>query len=116
NRYKGEALTNWQIVQAMGLAASPATPEFIATSGAALILDALFGTGLSEAARDPFPALARALRDAGRPVVAIDLPSGLDCDTGQPLGEAVRADLTVTFVAEKAGFADRASKEFTGEV
>ncbi len=45
----------------------------------------------------------RAINAAGRPVFAIDIPSGLDSDSGMPLGEAVRADSTVTFVALKTG-------------
>ena len=50
-------------------------------------------------------------------VLAIDLPSGLDCDTGEPLGDAcIRATRTVTFVAEKLGFANPRSREFTGPV
>jgi NAD(P)H-hydrate epimerase len=44
------------------------------------------------------------------------VPSGLDCDTGEPLGPCVRAAVTVTFVAEKIGFANLASREFTGDV
>jgi NAD(P)H-hydrate epimerase len=50
------------------------------------------------------------------PILAIDLPSGLDCDTGEALDLAVRATRTVTFVAEKAGFANPDSREYTGEV
>src|SRR5205814_1079984 len=50
-------------------------------------------------------------------VLAVDLPSGLDCDRGEPLGDCcVRAAKTVTFVAEKAGFANPASRQYTGEV
>ena len=53
----------------------------------------------------------------GSPILAVDLPSGLDCDTGHPLGPScVRAARTVTFVAEKAGFADPASPKYTGLV
>ena len=50
------------------------------------------------------------------PVLAVDLPSGMDCDTGKPLGACVRATRTVTFVAEKTGFANPASKQYTGEI
>ena len=48
------------------------------------------------------------------PMVAVDLPSGLDADTGKPLGAAVRATFTVTFAAPKVGFAH--AKEWTGPV
>ncbi len=50
------------------------------------------------------------------PILSIDLPSGLDCDTGEPLGPCVHATKTITFVAEKAGFANPRSREFTGEI
>ena len=50
------------------------------------------------------------------PVVAVDLPSGLDCDTGQPARHTVRADHTCTFVAMKIGFTQPAAKPFVGQV
>ncbi|MGH7179746.1 MAG: NAD(P)H-hydrate epimerase, partial [Tepidisphaeraceae bacterium] len=50
------------------------------------------------------------------PVLAIDLPSGLDCDTGRPLGPCVKASRTVTFVAEKVGFALPEARQYLGEV
>jgi NAD(P)H-hydrate epimerase len=81
-----------------------------------LIIDAIFGTGLD---RPPTGDAARAIEEINRSgvkVLAIDVPSGLDCDTGEPLGPCVRANRTVTFVAEKFGFAQPQAKEFTGEV
>ncbi len=47
---------------------------------------------------------------------AVDIPSGLDCDTGQPLGIAVRADVTATFVDRKAGFFAEEAQPWLGEV
>src|SRR6266566_55562 len=90
-RYKGDAKTNWDIIQSMRLPASPTDPESIRRTRADLILDSIFGTGLTDAPRDPFPQIVDAIRDHGAPVLAVDLPSGLDCDTGQPLGACVRA-------------------------
>ncbi|MDQ3441166.1 MAG: NAD(P)H-hydrate epimerase, partial [Planctomycetota bacterium] len=49
-------------------------------------------------------------------VLAVDVPSGLDCDTGQPLGPCVRANVTVTFVAEKVGFGEPVAKRYLGDV
>lgn len=69
-----------------------------------VVVDALFGTGLSREIVGLPRAVIAAINSAGHPVVAIDLPSGLDCDTGEVLGDAVRADLTVTFIARKLGF------------
>jgi NAD(P)H-hydrate epimerase len=50
------------------------------------------------------------------PVLAVDIPSGLDCDTGEPLGPTVRATHTASFVALKRGFLNPRSREWTGEV
>ena len=69
-------------------------------AGAGLIVDALFGAGLS---RDFPQALAEAVNGAGVPVVAVDVPSGLDGLTGQPRGACVKADVTVTFFRPKPG-------------
>lgn len=114
--YKGDALTNWQIVQAMALPCVPATPQLIATSPATLIIDAIFGTGLAQPPRPPFAELAEAVNQSGRAVLAIDLPSGLDCDIGTPLQTCIRATRTVSFVAQKAGFANPASRAYTGKI
>lgn len=131
-KYAGDAAINWRIVQATGLQVVEATPSRLADAirhrveGSAaesppLVLDAIFGTGLTHPPRDPFPPLVEVLnlgrQTFGVPVVAIDLPSGLDCDTGLPLGPAaVRADLTVTFVARKQGFDAPVSEAYTGKV
>ena len=83
---------------------------------AKLIIDAIFGTGLTEAPRQPFPQIVDAVTVTAIPVLSIDLPSGMDCDTGQPLGACIRATQTVTFVAEKTGFANPAARPFLGKV
>jgi hydroxyethylthiazole kinase-like uncharacterized protein yjeF len=69
-----------------------------------LIVDALFGTGLRGALSSEFQSLIEAINGLGRPILAVDIPSGLDCDTGEPLGAVIRAACTVTFVAAKKGF------------
>ena len=68
-----------------------------------VIVDAVLGTGLTQPVRGAAVEAIRAINGAGRPVFAIDMPSGLDSDSGMPLGEAVRADSTVTFVGLKTG-------------
>lgn len=80
------------------------------------IVDALLGTGMQGAVREPFAGIIAAINRAGRKVLAVDLPSGLDCDTGRPLGECVRATRTATFVAPKLGFANPESRRWTGPV
>lgn len=68
-----------------------------------LIVDALLGTGLSSPVTGPYLAAIEAVNDAVVPVIAVDLPSGIDADTGAILGAAVRASLTVTFGLPKLG-------------
>lgn len=75
-----------------------------AAQRATLVVDALFGTGLSRPLRSPWDEAVEALNALGRPVVAVDVPSGLDADSGEILGAAVHAVATVTFVAAKPGF------------
>jgi NAD(P)H-hydrate epimerase len=56
------------------------------------------------------------MNQAGKPILALDLPSGLDADTGRPLGAAVHACATATFVASKLGFGAAGASDYTGEV
>ena len=70
---------------------------------AALLVDAIFGFGLVDAPRHPLDAAIGAIRDSGRPTLSVDVPSGVDSDTGRIPGEAVYADVTVTFTALKPG-------------
>ena len=85
-------------------------------SDAVLLVDCLYGTGLDRALRPDGVALVEALDAAPQPKVACDLPSGLDCDSGVPLGAAVRAVRTATFVGRKKGFDAPEASAYTGEV
>lgn len=113
-KYKGDALVNWNIVRAMGLTAQPYERGQLA--GASLVVDAIFGTGLDKPPREPFGAVAAEINEAGVPVLAVDVPSGLDCETGVPPGMCVKASRTVTFVAEKTGFAQAGARQWLGDV
>lgn len=75
--------------------------ELLASSD--LLVDAIFGTGLSSAVSGPYEEVIQAINNAGHPVVSVDIPSGLDADTGAVLGAAVRAAVTVTFGLPKIG-------------
>ena len=90
-----------------GRLTGPGDPDLPATMNAAdLVLDGLLGIGGRGGLREPqaaLAALAEAARAGGSRVVAVDLPSGVDADTGGVTGAAVRADLTVTFGTWKAG-------------
>jgi NAD(P)H-hydrate epimerase len=72
-------------------------------SSSDLIVDAILGTGLSSAVSGLYEGVIQTLNTAGRPVVSVDIPSGLHADTGSALGTTVRADLTVTFGLPKIG-------------
>ena len=113
---KGEALVNWEITSAMKIKHSPASAEAITQHPSDLVIDALFGTGLTAPPRAEFVGLIQAINKQSAPVLAVDVPSGLDCDKGEPMGSCVRAARTVTFVAEKVGFAKPRAKHFIGDV
>jgi NAD(P)H-hydrate epimerase len=115
-KYQGDALINWRIIEAMNLPRPTWEKAFDEINSPNLIIDAIFGTGLTEPPRPPFAQIVDRITAARRPILAIDIPSGLDCDTGRPLGPCIRATRTVTFVAQKLGFANPDSKQFTGEV
>ncbi|MCD6061042.1 MAG: carbohydrate kinase, YjeF related protein [Moraxellaceae bacterium] len=79
-------------------------------------VDALFGTGLNKPVAGDFAAAIAALNASGRPVLALDIPSGVQADTGAELGEAVRADATISFIGLKAGLFTGRGPALTGEV
>jgi NAD(P)H-hydrate epimerase len=80
-----------------------------------LLVDALFGTGLSRPIDGLFRDLVRLVKTLSKPVVAVDIPSGLSADSGVPLGETLSAQLTVTFGLPKLGFYSPTSPTFLGE-
>ncbi|MFU2330101.1 NAD(P)H-hydrate dehydratase [Pseudomonas sp. NFX98] len=81
-----------------------------------IVLDALLGTGLTGEVREPYASVIAAINASGLPVVAVDIPSGLCADTGRPLGCAVRADLTVTFIGLKLGLFTGDAADVVGEL
>jgi ADP-dependent NAD(P)H-hydrate dehydratase / NAD(P)H-hydrate epimerase len=85
-------------------------------TAADVIVDGIFGIGLVRPVQGAEAAAITAINDAGRPVLALDVPSGLEADTGRVLGTAVHAQLTVTFLALKAGFFTGAGPAHAGLV
>lgn len=81
-----------------------------------VLVDALLGTGLRGAVREPYAQAIRQLNASGLPVLAVDIPSGLCADRGQVLGVAVRADLTVTLIGLKLGLFTGAAPDWVGEL
>jgi len=98
---RGEAMQAFEDFTASGGRVQPFSADPLAE--AEVIVDALLGTGLRETVRAPLAAVIAAINSAGRPVLALDVPSGLDSDKGIALGPTVRADSTVTFVGMKIG-------------
>jgi NAD(P)H-hydrate epimerase len=83
----------------------------------AIVVDALLGTGFHGSLKPHFRRVIDSLNQDRRwMTVAVDVPSGLDCDTGKAAGAAVIADVTVTFVAPKQGFAAAEAGPYLGKV
>lgn len=124
DRCRGDAALNLRVAERAGLpidvlAEADRGAWDRALAGAAWVVDALLGTGASGPPRGSVATAIAAIdaaRAAGARVLAVDLPSGLDCDTGQVAGACVRADATATFVAAKAGFDRPGAAAFTGTV
>jgi hydroxyethylthiazole kinase-like uncharacterized protein yjeF len=101
DQLRGDALTACREFEASGGRVESLDPG--AASSADVVVDALLGTGTDRALAGDFAAAVAAINAAGRPVLALDIPSGLDADAGRRLGDAVRAAATITFVGLKAG-------------
>lgn len=89
-------------------------PELFGKSD--LIIDALFGVGLDRDLEEPYLGLINKINRSGRKVLSVDIPSGLDSDTGQIHGACVKADVTVTMGLPKKGFYEGEGPKMTGEI
>jgi NAD(P)H-hydrate epimerase len=98
---RGDAAQAWQDFVAGGGSVEPFAPGLLAEAD--LVIDAILGTGLARPVTGAIRAAIEAVNEAARPVLAVDIPSGLDATTGLPAGVAIRAALTVTFVGRKLG-------------
>lgn len=120
DKYDGDARTNLDILQAMKL-------NLIETDGQnpletlhdlptpKIVVDAMLGTGLKDKVRSPYHEVIDWLNHLENVIViAADIPSGLDCDTGEPNGISVVANHTVTFAGLKKGFQNFESLQYTG--
>ncbi|WP_129141103.1 NAD(P)H-hydrate dehydratase [Modicisalibacter coralii] len=111
---KGEAALAHETATLAGLRAEPWRPGTPLNGD--VVVDALLGTGLGGEVREPYAAAIDAINDSGRPVLAVDIPSGLAADSGAVLGRAVQADLTVTFIADKLGLHTGRAPDHVGEL
>ena len=128
--FTGEAQINLQIVKRLtasfGLQAAPkgglqieeiltgTVPTTLASCE--LLVDAILGTGLRGTVRDPIATIINAINRLPTPVLSVDLPSGLDADTGHPLGTCIQADRTVTIGLPKRGLLMHPGAELTGKL
>jgi len=110
-----DAAVNAGICGAMGLPRL-GPDDLHAAVNADLLVDALFGTGLDRAIEGPAADLVDWMNTHGAPTLAVDTPSGLDCDTGRPYQPCIRAARTVSFLGWKQGFLAEGAEEFTGAV
>jgi len=109
---RGDAAVNFERFGGELLEGDPA--ERLSDSGA--VVDAIFGTGFEGAPREPAAQAIEAINRCGAPVVACDVASGVDASTGEVAGEAVEADVTVSFHAAKLGQRVAPGKRHTGEL
>ncbi|MFM7058460.1 MAG: NAD(P)H-hydrate epimerase [Planctomycetota bacterium] len=116
-----DAQANFSILQRCGIPVeepSPMSAAEIITSlpSGSILVDALLGTGVRGTVSDPFFDIITAVNLAAATRLAVDVPSGLDCDSGSPCGTAVRAQHTVTFVAAKPGLLTPHGRLYAGQL
>ena len=125
DKIRGDARTNFDILANLGLKIDRLDMEGTETieanviklaNDANMIIDAIFGTGLIGAVRDEYKRLIESINGLGCPILAVDTPSGLDCDTDLPFGASIKANCTVTFVAVKKGFVFESTRAYTGDI
>jgi NAD(P)H-hydrate epimerase len=118
----GDAAANCAILQKAGFTIDEFREPFDAARfdqailGSAWLVDAILGTGAIGEPKSPLADAIDRMNASNIPILAVDLPSGLDCDTGLPAGHTIRAQQTCTFVAYKPGFFMPAAKPFVGEI
>lgn len=118
----GDAAANFQILEKTDVPIHLFASEHDAAGlneqlgGAAWIVDALLGTGARGEPRPPLDAVIDQLNAAAAPRLAVDLPSGLDCDSGCAARHTIRAAHTCTFVAPKPGFFQPGVERYTGRM
>jgi len=121
-----DAALHFRVLMNLGVVPSVwQLPDQVALFAAALqragwIVDALLGTGATGIPRDPYLTAIRLLNESGKPILAVDLPSGMDADLGVNTVHhphcCVRATRTATFVADKLAFLKPGSREWTGPI
>lgn len=114
SRLQGDAALAYRELEADGGAILQ--PDSVDFASYDVVVDGLFGTGIARAIVGALAALIQRVNDAGAPILALDIPSGLDADTGAVHGLAIRADRTVTFAGLKLGFFVGQGPDHVGEL
>jgi hydroxyethylthiazole kinase-like uncharacterized protein yjeF len=120
---KGEAKANYyraeKVAKTMGKVVEVLNEKNLSSfggklGGTSLIIDGLFGTGLAREVGEPEKSIIQLINDSQKPVLAVDVPSGLDAANGNVLGVCIKANKTVTFARPKTGFIG--NEKYTGEM
>lgn len=121
-RLKGDASLAYAMISKMKIPVHEIlTEKTIAVAARAwkrsdVVIDALLGTGFTGVVRPPMAGIIERCNHSARIIYAVDVPSGLDCETGAPANATIKAATTVTFVAIKKGFLNPAAKAYLGKV
>jgi hydroxyethylthiazole kinase-like uncharacterized protein yjeF len=118
---RGDAATNYALLKAYPLEirrvqTENLAQELVRIGDADLLIDAIFGTGLQGALSADHCQWIQGINRSGVPILAVDIPSGLDADTGQALGEAIHAQSTLTMGLPKRGLYAPAAAEWVGQI
>ncbi|MDF1757491.1 MAG: NAD(P)H-hydrate epimerase [Legionellaceae bacterium] len=121
NTIQGDARINYEIIMKLGVPVLVINSDNLdkfstILSTANFIIDALFGTGLEGDILGFFAKVISIINDSDKEVLAVDIPSGLDCDTGEVLGVAVIASHTVTMIGPKVGFSNAKAHKYLGKI
>lgn len=111
---KNDPAINLEMLEKIGIKADEISRPL--DLDADLIIDAIFGIGLKGEVREPARSIIADLNKKHVPILSIDVPSGLDADTGEVLGEAIKAKETVTMQFPKKGFYKNKGPEHVGEL
>jgi len=117
-KIKGDALINLKILEQMGITVKEiaSTDQVSLPPRIDLVVDALLGTGVTGPVVGFFGELIRFMNDLGAPIISVDLPSGMETDTGAVHGDCVKAEMTVTMAHLKTGLLFSPARDFAGEV
>ncbi len=115
---RGDAAINFRVIEKSAIPLMRWDTQLLASAlrDAAWIVDAMLGTGAMGDPREPYSTVITTLNESGVPILAVDVPSGLDCETGTAGKPTIRAQHTCTFVAAKPGLLVANAAAYVGEL